>query len=155
MLAIGHQIYQRRLDRGMTQAQLAQRVGIPQPNLSNIEKGRQDVTVSTLRRIACGLRVEMVDFFRLDSDPSRKVFSLTRARLEQMARAIATGKKGGLSLKEQEIVGLFRELIPEIQKRSVSAKRINQSWLKLKGELGSSAMKQIANRVRDVWGRQE
>lgn len=154
MRPIGHQICQKRLERGMTQAELAQKANIPQPNLSNIEQGRRDITISTLRRIAYGLRVELIDFFRSESRQNQPLFPLTRSRLERMAHAIATGKQTHLPFQERELVDLFREMIPEVRKRPLGVKRINQNWLKLKSKLDSSTMNQIMNRVRDAWARQ-
>jgi transcriptional regulator with XRE-family HTH domain len=156
MLPMGYQIYQKRLSRKMTQADLARQAGIPQPNLSDIEKGKRDLTVSTLRRIAYGLRMEMIDFFRPESKHPQKQFQLpwTRSRLERIAFAIAKGEpKSRLSVEERELVQAFRAIIPEIRKGRLSVKKINDSWLKLKYELNSSTINQIMNRVRDSLAR--
>ena len=78
MLEIGSQIYLRRLEKGMTQAELARRAGIPQPNLSNIEKGKRDLTISTLARIAHALGVNVRDFFAREE--KRLSLSISRGR---------------------------------------------------------------------------
>lgn len=155
MVPIGHQIYKKRLERGMTQAELAQKAGIPQPNLSNIEKGRQDITISTLRRIAYGLGVEIADFFqKAVRIKNKRYLSLSRSFLERMACAIATNEKANLSRKEQRVARLFQGLIPELRKGRLKFKKMNQNWLELKMELDPSAIGSVVNRVREVRARQ-
>ena len=149
MLPIGLQIYQKRLERGMTQAELAQKAGIPQPNLSNIEKGKQDITISTLRRIAYGLQAEMVDFFRSESKTKgRQYLSLTRPTRDRITRALATGRKSGLSSKERKIVELFQEIIPEVKKHPSRIRAMNYSWLKLRTLVDLPVINDIAKHTR-------
>jgi len=80
MIPIGDQIYLRRLEQRLTQEELAKQAGIPQPNLSNIEKGKQDLTVSTLRKIAFALSVPPGEFFSDDKTKSQKI-SLSRRKI--------------------------------------------------------------------------
>ena len=47
----------------MTQMELVQKTGIPQPNVSNIERGKQDLTVSTLLKICSALEAHPGDLF--------------------------------------------------------------------------------------------
>lgn len=47
--------------RGMTLAELSKAAGISQPYLSQIEKGRRDGTVSTMRALADALQVDLDD----------------------------------------------------------------------------------------------
>lgn len=53
-----------RIERGLTQAQLAALMGTKQPNIARFESGRQDPRLSFLRRLAdalgCRLEVRMV-----------------------------------------------------------------------------------------------
>ena len=53
-----------RLERNMTQKELAERTGIRQSNISRIESGASSPTVDTLARIAAGLgkqlRIEFI-----------------------------------------------------------------------------------------------
>ena len=49
------QIAEARQAAGMTQAQLAERIGQSQPNISGIERGDREPDVATLRRIAAAL----------------------------------------------------------------------------------------------------
>jgi DNA-binding Xre family transcriptional regulator len=47
--------------RGMTSKQLAEAAGITAPYLSQIETGKRDGTVSTMKKIALALRVQIDD----------------------------------------------------------------------------------------------
>lgn len=49
-----------RKKKGLTQAQLAQAVGLPQGHISRIEKGKTDIRLSTLIEIARVLEHEIV-----------------------------------------------------------------------------------------------
>ena len=56
-MSVGAAIYARRLEKGLTQRELARRAVMTPANLSAIETGRRDLLVSTLLRIArCELR---------------------------------------------------------------------------------------------------
>lgn len=52
---IGKRIAELRKERGMSQTQLAEAIGMAQPNLANIEAGRFSTTIDVLERIADAL----------------------------------------------------------------------------------------------------
>lgn len=56
----GKRIQELRRDRGMTQTQLAEYVGISSDNLGRIERGRQGVSIDLL--------IELADFFAVSMD---------------------------------------------------------------------------------------
>ena len=58
MLPFGQTVRVWRVHRGMTQQQLAQAAHIPRPNLSAIEQGKREVSLSTLRALALALEVQ-------------------------------------------------------------------------------------------------
>jgi transcriptional regulator with XRE-family HTH domain len=58
VISIYSSLAKRRADLKLTQAEVAQRAGIPQTRLSLIEKGGTDVRVSTLQEIARALGLE-------------------------------------------------------------------------------------------------
>lgn len=60
-------MYIARSEQGITQAELAKRCGIKQSNLSRIESGNGNPSLSTLRRIARGLGKVLVISF---ADPA-------------------------------------------------------------------------------------
>lgn len=57
----GRAMQQARLDAGLTQAQLAARLGTKQSVVSRWEAGREDIRLSTIARVlrACGLRAQI------------------------------------------------------------------------------------------------
>lgn len=56
-MTLGERIAAERTKAGLSQAALAQRAGIAQATLSNIEASKRDVTVSTVQSIAGALRL--------------------------------------------------------------------------------------------------
>jgi len=52
---IARQLIKARLERGMTQEQLAAKVGTRQSNISRLERGQQNVSVGLLNKVAKGL----------------------------------------------------------------------------------------------------
>ena len=65
----------------MTQAELAERANITQPNLAGIESGKVDPRVSTLQRIFNGLSCHL----RVEPQPQKPLEEILRGR----ARAVA------------------------------------------------------------------
>ena len=63
--ALGRALRDARRAQGLTQNQVAERAGIGQPTLSNVERGVSSVTLSTLLRILAVLRLEL----RLEERP--------------------------------------------------------------------------------------
>lgn len=58
---LGAALAARRVDKGMSQAQLSSRIGIPRARLANIETGRQSVHVHQLVELASALGVGSVE----------------------------------------------------------------------------------------------
>ena len=80
-----------RLARGLTQAGLAKRAKMAQPNLSDIERGAQDVSLRTLRALAYALAVRpglLADGVP-PPDQSGMPAVFDRQALERMAASIA------------------------------------------------------------------
>lgn len=59
LVEIGASIRAARLRRGMSQAALADEIGMYRENYIRIEKGRVNLTVETMMRIAKGIGVEL------------------------------------------------------------------------------------------------
>ena len=68
--AVMRALYTAREEQGITQAQLAERCGLKQSNLSRIESGGGNPSVATLQKIAHGLgkvlKIEFVDPDEID-----------------------------------------------------------------------------------------
>ena len=56
---IGKRIAELRKERGVSQTQLADAIGMAQPNLANIEAGRYSTTIDVLERIADALGAKL------------------------------------------------------------------------------------------------
>jgi len=57
--SVGALLRRRREARGLTLADLSERTGVPQPNLSRLERGLADVRLSTVLRVAQALGAEV------------------------------------------------------------------------------------------------
>jgi transcriptional regulator with XRE-family HTH domain len=55
-------------DKGMTVASLAEKVGITQPNMSNIVNGKSNPSIDTLGKIALVLDVSVGSLFQSESE---------------------------------------------------------------------------------------
>ena len=149
MVYVGSNITQQRIRKGLTQAQLAMRCIIPQPNLSNIEKGKQDLTVSTLFRIASALEVSPGELIR---EPLTKDSpELTRRNIEAIARAVVN-PKARVSPPVKQIAGLIRVLLPETNPRG-SVRKTQEAWRELKSRFSSQQIQGICQRVQDALQR--
>ncbi len=50
-----YQVARLRIEQGLTQAELAERVGTKQPNIARLESGKRDPGLDLLRRVATAL----------------------------------------------------------------------------------------------------
>lgn len=57
---IGNQIKEARKRRGITQAGLAEMLGVSQVTVNKYETGKQNLTVDTIKRIASALKTDIV-----------------------------------------------------------------------------------------------
>lgn len=146
MLNPGTRIYEYRLSLKISQAELARRAGLAQANLSNIEKGKRDLTVTTLIRLASALGIKpsrLID----PSEAEKKGIHLTRAAIEKLAELILRpGLKASQEL--EDFAALFRAIMPEVNSR-LSVKKTNLAWIKLRQKLTPSEIRGVLDRVRD------
>ena len=89
---VGARIAQARKDADLTQVQLAERLGIPQPQLASYEVGRRRVPVSMLPRLARVLDAPIEELIREEEAPAPDQGRTRRgpaSRLEQQLDAIS------------------------------------------------------------------
>ncbi len=145
MFPIGSHIYLKRLEKAITQNELAILAGIPQSNLSNIERGKCDMTVSMLRRIAVALDVAPTYFFADFDDESGKK-ELSRNEIEKIAKIVAKGAEPSTS-KQREITELVKKVIPHSGRKRM--KNLNRSWLELRKRFSAAEISSIYERVEE------
>ncbi len=58
-LSLGYRIFCAREDAGMTQQELARKIGTRQSNISRLEKGEYNFTVEMLQKLANALELEL------------------------------------------------------------------------------------------------
>ncbi len=63
-LMLGQMVHDRRVELGLTQAELAERAGMTQPQLSRLESGGATPTVPLLARLAAALNADLDIAFR-------------------------------------------------------------------------------------------
>ncbi|TMR91644.1 helix-turn-helix domain-containing protein [Nonomuraea basaltis] len=56
---LGQLVYDRRVALGLSQAELAERAGMTQPQVSRLETGGGNITVASLRRLAAALNADL------------------------------------------------------------------------------------------------
>jgi transcriptional regulator with XRE-family HTH domain len=61
---VGHAIQRLRVERRLTQEELAAKAGITRGYLARLETGRHEPTLTTLQRLAKALRVSVVDLIK-------------------------------------------------------------------------------------------
>ena len=63
-LEISYKILQTRKQKGLSQAELAKKIGTKQSNVARIESGQQNVTIKLLDRIALALDMQLEVSFK-------------------------------------------------------------------------------------------
>lgn len=96
---IGHRIRQARRARSLTQAQLAERVGLQRTSITNIESGVQHVQVHVLFELANAVGVKVADLLPesfggdggAQSDPLRDLPTERRTAVLDILKEVSIG----------------------------------------------------------------
>lgn len=154
MLAAGQKLEILRIQKDLTQREVSLRTGIAQANLSRIEKGKQDPTVSTFLKICRALEVHPSEV--LEEKPPESGLILSRSSLERIAKGFFDP-----SLKlpplEREISELLKILMPDLQRRRrrLSSKKIYSAWYQLKKRTSNELIRTLMEKVQDERSRQK
>lgn len=160
MIAFNEVVRQWRLARGLTQEVLAHRAGVPRPNLCAIERGRRDVSLTTLRALAVGLGVRpgvLADGTPPGADEDAAVWS--RRALDRVAEAVVRGVT--LSNKrEQEVVeGLRQVVASRLQAmrhrsgpRSPRSHGRQAGWIRLQTRCSPHVLQSLLERIEEQQG---
>lgn len=146
-----------RAERGLSQADLALRAGIPRPNLSAIERGKRDLTLGTLRALARALEVR--PGILVDGIPPRAEEGKAPLSREAMERVAEAAARGGLvrSRRERALAEALRSVVwhrlPAEQRAGKDARRGYRSaaraWLWLRAAYPPGVVKSLLQRVTD------
>ena len=88
MFDVGARIKELRTERGLTVNGLANRAGISQSFLRDIELGNKQPTVEYLEYICDALKVSLVDFFDVREDSERVVKLVSRMSAKQKLKLV-------------------------------------------------------------------
>lgn len=139
-------IYLARIERGLSQKELALRAGVPQPNLSHIEKGR-DFKVSTLLHIAAALGVSVDSLIRGSNPPgvNKKNF-FKRNNIEKAISCVVNDEDAPRRL--QSAVQLISDVTGKKKGVYTPKKSAHLSWVNLKKSFSDEEINAILSRFR-------
>ena len=138
-----------RLDKHQTQAELSEKSGIPQARISDIEREKRDMTVSTLLTLCSALDVLPAQFFSEDNVTAEP---LSRARLERIAKTVWKPSLAKSSA-ERITAKLLAQIVPLSHRRHLSQKKIYSSWNPLRKMYTEGEIRILTERVRGEEGR--
>lgn len=105
---IGAKITEVRLTRGLTQAQLAEKVNVSVETISRIERGVSLPSLKTIETIADSLNAPMKIFFDFEDRPSKsKAFERELSKLTAFLRTLSIKD---LSLIHEILTVVFKKL---------------------------------------------
>lgn len=99
---VGTRIRELRDDRGLSLRALAEECGLSVNAISRIERGESSPTVSSLHRLALGLRVPITDFFRADAEQSTVLIRRTDRRRSRSNGVLIESLGSGLPGQQLE-----------------------------------------------------
>lgn len=113
-----------RVRLGMTQTQLAKRCGLTQSHIANIENGKVDVQLSTLRRIFAALDCRLV----LAPQPLGDLDALIRRQARAAALKRVKRVRGTMAMEAQRPdEGMLEELI-QAETEKLLQSRSSEIW---------------------------
>lgn len=145
-IPFGQTVFLWRRHRGLTQQQLANRAGLPRPNLCAIEQGRREVSLTTLRALAIALGVPAGTLVEGVVPPAHLLPAqrLSRSVVERIAHAAASGRTLA-DPAERTLVALLRQvLVPgRGHKRSTET-----AWLTLQASYPREVVQTLTERAQ-------
>lgn len=136
-----------RLERGLTQAALAARCGVAQPNLAAMENGARQPTLATLQRLADGLGVAADALLRPVGS------GLDRFEMEAACRGLLLGEPRPERVDEALWTDLQAVFRPKLQAQRPGLRRprlrisSNAAQRRLNARLGPGGLDEVARRL--------
>jgi transcriptional regulator with XRE-family HTH domain len=118
-VAVGRNVRIWRMARGMSQAQLASRLGVTFQQLQKYEVGLNRIGTGRLAKVAAVLRIPIATLFDgADKDPSRSLLALVAdARAFRLANAFAAIENTAFRLTLVELVETLAGSVPPEKRR--------------------------------------
>jgi transcriptional regulator with XRE-family HTH domain len=123
-LAVGRNVRIWRMARGMSQAQLANRLGVTFQQLQKYEVGANRIGSGRLVKAAAVLRIPIATLFEgADTDPSRSLLALVAdGRAFRLAHAFAAIHNSTLRLSIVYLVEKIAAAVPQPERRTRRSK---------------------------------
>ena len=148
MTTFGMAVLLWRLERRYSQEALAKRAGVSRPNLSAIERGKREVSLTTLRALAVALEVRpgaLVDG-EAPGGTERRRFS--RERLEQIADAVLSHSVP--DDRDRTLVSGLQALLQTRRTPLRGGRRAStRAWLQLSAAYPPELVQSLLQRIRD------
>ena len=153
---IGKTIYLWRMERRLTQEQLADAAGISRPNLSDLERGKRELSLKSLRTLASALGVTPGTL--VDGIPPLALkgpLEFSREELDRIADAVFNGEKtSGRAGEVAELLKILsrsriRASAQEKHSSRVGKRRVNAAWLHFKSALRKETANALIQRIED------
>ncbi len=145
-MQIGSSIQLQRIKKGLTQPRLAALSGIAQANLSNIEKGKRDLNLTTLKKISYALGVPAWELVR-SVEEAKTGIRLTRDGLEGLAKAILGDKAPKTGPVSRELLSALRGVF--LPRPDTSDKALQTDWAEVSRFFSRKDIEAIRSRVND------
>jgi len=110
-LDIGKRLKEIRLERGLSQRELAKRTGVANASISQIESNRLNPTVGALKRILDGIPISLADFFDELGSAEAKIF-FAAEELKEIGDRGVSFRQVGATLKDRAIQLLHEKYQP-------------------------------------------
>ena len=94
-LRVGKKVRQLRRMKGLSQEQLAERVGNTHRHIGQIERGQVNVTIDILTAVAAGLAVDVAELFGPPDATGQRTFTIGQREFEQLEQIIERAKRTG------------------------------------------------------------
>lgn len=155
MVGFAENVYLWRIFRDLSQQELAERSGIPRPNISAIESGKREVSLTTLRLLASSLGTTPGTLVNGIAPIHFKGDTLSRESMEKIVQASLGKNKAHITPQQKDVsTRLSRIIRNRINAADKIYKNITKdrqtyinAWLMLKTALGSDVLSNLLARI--------
>ena len=158
ILPFGQTVLLWRLERGLSQGELARNARMPRPNLSAVERGRREVSLTTARALARALGTSagtLVDGIPPKSADARSK-PWSREALERVAEAVVRGRRLS-DPAEDDLARILEELTRNrqeaLQRRAGrirgDKRAVRAAWMRLESAYPKEVVHSILQRIED------